>query len=905
MTFKPKDGVELFKTKKACVLQKGKIKKIPEDCALKLRLSGTVLPYNWDARRANALLGSMHVARTGVLSSELFNGVALRTLQGPSKQENQQREVCAILGTFGAGKSSLLSRLFPRLKGCAIHFVSPRKGLAADMRGLMSSALNCTGPETKLKKAIRKANWEVSTFELFLLNIDRIKDGTTVFLDEIQLFPPGYLDTVCGLLSDGCEIFVIGDPCQSDYDSEKDRSILAELGSDVDRLLLGKDYKYVSTSRRFGNARFEGRLPCNFLTGTLTFDEPFVCQNGLNGALEVDRKFREVVLVSSFMEKHVIQAIYGESQEVLTFGESTGRTFNFGTLLISESSILTSEKRWLTALSRFRKNICFLNALESSFDEIAKRFSGKVLGSFLSKQAKVDDLLKMLPGNPKFVESFVQPIGKGFGVFEEKLMGDPWLKSELFLGQDEEMADEQMAEFIEQQSWFKTHLPKCERETLRARWVHRIMAKEDREFHFKDLRTEQFADDHGKNRGARLTNAAERFESIYPRHKASDTLTFLMAVKKRLRFSKPHVECAKIKQADMFGPFLLKEFLKKVPLPNRGRPELMAEAVRDFELKKISKSGATIQNHAGRSCKDWLIDLGLVFSKSQLCTKWGNRFIKAKAAQTIVCFQHAVLCRFAPYMRYIEKILAEALPRNLYIHSGKSLEELNEWVKIAKFEGICTESDYEAFDASQDHYIMAFEVSLMRYLGLPVDLIEDYKFIKTHLGCKLGNFAIMRFSGEASTFLFNTMANMLFTFLRYDLNGSEYICFAGDDMCASKRLRVSDKFEGFLSKLKLKAKVDFVASPTFCGWNLVNFGIYKLPQLVFERMCIAKERNVLADCIDNYAIEVSYAYKLGELATNHMNEEEMEAFYNCVRVIIKNMHIMKSDVADIFRNNSC
>jgi hypothetical protein len=42
-----------------------------------------------------------------------------------------------------------------------------------------------------MKKAIRKANWEVSTFELFLLNIDRIKDGTTVFLDEIQLFPPG------------------------------------------------------------------------------------------------------------------------------------------------------------------------------------------------------------------------------------------------------------------------------------------------------------------------------------------------------------------------------------------------------------------------------------------------------------------------------------------------------------------------------------------------------------------------------------------------------------------------------------------------------------------------------------------------------------------------------------------
>jgi hypothetical protein len=294
--------------------------------------------------------------------------------------------------------------------------------------------------------------------------------------------------------------------------------------------------------------------------------------------------------------------------------------------------------------------------------------------------------------------------------------------------------------------------------------------------------------------------------------------------------------------------------------------------------------------------------MSMVFSKSQLCTKWGNRFIKAKAAQTIVCFQHAVLCRFAPYMRYIEKILTENLPKNFYVHSGKGLEELNEWVIKSNFTGVCTESDYEAFDASQDHYIMAFEVELMKFLGLPRDLIEDYKFIKTHLGCKLGNFAIMRFSGEASTFLFNTMANMLFTFLRYELNGSEAICFAGDDMCASKRLRVSTKFEDFLCKLKLKAKVDFLEKPTFCGWNLTHFGIYKLPQLVFERLCIAKERNVLRDCIDNYAIEVSYAYKKGELAVNHMNEEELEAFYNCVRVIVRNRHLMKSDVAELFRN---
>jgi len=247
--------------------------------------------------------------------------------------------------------------------------------------------------------------------------------------------------------------------------------------------------------------------------------------------------------------------------------------------------------------------------------------------------------------------------------------------------------------------------------------------------------------------------------------------------------------------------------------------------------------------------------------------------------------------------------LHEALPEKYYIHSGKGLSELDAWVKRGSFGALCTESDYEAFDASQDQYIMAFELCLMRYLGLPNDLIEDYRYIKTHLGSKLGNFSIMRFSGEASTFLFNTMANMLFTFLQYKLKGDERICFAGDDMCSNKKLHKSTEHAGFLGKLKLKAKVCHTNSPTFCGWNLCPDGIFKKPQLVLERMCIAKETNNLINCIDNYAIEVSYAYLMGERARERMSEEEVDAFYNCVRIIVKNKHLLKSDVRLIYETS--
>jgi hypothetical protein len=471
------------------------------------------------------------------------------------------------------------------------------------------------------------------------------------------------------------------------------------------------------------------------------------------------------------------------------------------------------------------------------------------------------------------------------------------------LMQVEDVQEVELIESVASNEWFRTHLPQCELEGVRAQWVHKIMAREFREKRMGYLTSEQFTDEHSKQLGRQLTNAAERFETIYPRHRASDTVTFIMAVRKRLRFSCPMKEAAKLQQAMPYGPFLLKEFLSRVPLKPAHDPRMMETAKFEFEEKKTSKSAATIENHSNRSCKDWLADVGMVFSKSQLCTKFDNRFRDAKAAQTIVCFQHSVLCRFAPYMRYIEKKLHEALPERFYIHSGKGLGELDAWVRRGSFGALCTESDYEAFDASQDQYIMAFELCLMRYLGLPNDLIEDYRYIKTHLGSKLGNFSIMRFSGEASTFLFNTMANMLFTFLQYKLKGDERICFAGDDMCSNKKLHKSIEHAGFLSKLKLKAKVCHTNNPTFCGWNLGPDGIFKKPQLVLERMCIAKETNNLVNCIDNYAIEVSYAYLMGERARERMSEEEVSAFYNCVRIIVKNKHLLKSDVRQIYETS--
>uniref|UniRef100_A0AAU7LL44 Replicase n=1 Tax=Okra mild mottle virus TaxID=3161050 RepID=A0AAU7LL44_9VIRU len=862
---------------------------------------GSVIKFRAKNSRANLLADCLHNGSTGVMLSELFNekGHLIGNRLEARVDEQVHQNVYAVLGTFGVGKSSLFKRLMSKARGRTFDFVSPRKSLLEEVKGDLNY-----GKDGRTRQLRGQQNWHFETFERFLLRVDRLKTGQLVFLDELQLFPSGYLDLLFCLAKVDFHLIVLGDPCQSDYDNEKDRAILGSITNNVEALLKNREYKFNVKSFRFLNPNFLGRLPCEFAMDRMGKEsEPYLIYNDLEQISHLPLEYSQVILVSSFEEKRIVSSYNPDCKKVLTFGESTGLNFDFGTILITMISERAGERRWLTALSRFRKNIALVNATGYSIEGLNMTYRDRFLGRFLTGRAKVTDLESLLPGKPKFQSGFDPTVGRDEGIREEKLVGDPWLKSMIDLFQLEDINEEEIQEVVAQVEDFKIHLPREELEGVRARWVHRILNKEFREVRMGSLISDQFTDDHSKQKGGvQLTNAAERFETIYPRHRANDTVTFIMAVKKRLRFSKPHVETARLNQAKPFGRYLLGEFLKKIPLKRAHNVAMMEQAKQDFFDKKTSKSAATIENHNIRSCRDWLADVVQVFSKSQICTKFDNRFRSAKAAQSIACFQHSVLCRFAPYMRYIEKKLHEVLPERYYIHSGKSLEQLNSWVLKGQFDGLCTESDYEAFDASQDQYIVAFELELMRYLGLPNDLISDYTYIKTHLGSKLGGFAIMRFTGEASTFLFNTLANMLFTFLRYEIKGNEYICFAGDDMCSSKRLVIKKDHEGFLNKIKLKAKVQHTLKPTFCGWHLSPDGIYKKPQLVFERMCIARETNNLHNCIDSYAIEVSYAYKMGERVTQRMNEEEIGAYYSCVRTIIKHKHLLKSEVKALYES---
>jgi len=842
--------------------------------------------------RALKLQESLLRGQTGVLNSKILYGQKA-WLENKEKLRLGATNIEVIVGVFGSGKSYNVTQLIKSNINLRNVVISPRKQLKNQL-------IENLGLASGRKKGANVLT-EVFTFEVALKK-SKLLRNSRIFIDETQLLPPGYIDLICLISGQSSSILVMGDPAQSSYDSADDRAVFHMDEGNLDVVLKDKKYTYLIESKRFKNPMFNGRLPCLIDESRLTMPTTSWAEFSSFEDMKKDRVFSNVnaVLVSAFAEKKVVGVALRDKIPAYTFGESTGLTFDNVAIVLSQDSMHVEEKRWLVALSRARESICFINLSGSSLLEFVQAMHPSFLSRFLTTKASTDDLRAILPGNPSF-SKVVTRIGSDEVDREDRLEGDPWLKGRLFLGERTEVPKVEIPEIEVPSRTIKVHCPVELESTILAFTSHKIKAKEHREKRLENLVTDQFPEEHKQIVGAKvLTNAAERFSAIYPHHKANDTATFLMAARKRLVFSTPDVEGAKLRAALPYGETMLRVFLDHVRLDNSWDQSLFNDALAEFEEKKLQKSKATIENHSSRSDPEWEQERVLLFMKSQTCTKFDNRFRDAKAGQTLACFQHDVLCNLAPWIRYIEKKVVKALPQRYYIHSGKNFDDLQEWVLKSNFSGECTESDYEAFDSSQDATILAFEIALMKYLRFPTSFISYYKYLKMNSRSKLGDMAVMRFTGEAATFLFNTLANMVFTFMRYDVGRYTCIAFAGDDMCANKRMRVSSKFDSILNRLKLKAKVAFTQAPTFCGWCLLGCGIYKRPQLVSDRLRIAIEEGNLRNCIDNYAIEISYAYNLSERLDSIMSEEELICHFDCVRTIVKNKHLCKSDISELF-----
>nr|QYA74398.1 replicase [Grapevine virus E] len=636
-------------------------------------------------------------------------------------------------------------------------------------------------------------------------------------------------------------------------------------------------------------------VPYLFLTNRLSAEQNILGVPSFgSGHFEVKevKKLSKELLTLCFSRATVEEE--QKNLDICTVGQAQGLSRDVIQLYFDSGAMKCSDEVVITALTRARKGIHMFfkvsrNDLKKCASEFLKEFiiSGKIKeGNMLAKiEAKL--------GNCKFTRKNVH-IGSGSAEIEEHLKGDPGLKAMLLILEAEEMEPEFMQQEVVPET-IRTHLALSTFHN--EQFASELKAKENREHYLYGTGySTQIRDD----KDSEYHPGPSAPSSIYLHHTADDDVLFYLSIKKRLRFADYEKNARSFRLKEKLGQSIFSEFLKRADFMNFTYPPAVDETqmALDFTMKRIQKSASILEAHSYRSDADWPSNYLKLFIKNQDCTKMEKRGSDAKAGQTIACFSHAVLCKFGPILRKTEAQLRAILPPHVLIFSQKNYDDLNTWSKryFDDFSG--TDSDYEAFDRSQDGAILSFEICLLKHFLWPEELIEEYKTLKLMMGCQLGDLAVMRFSGEFGTFFFNTMCNMAFTYLRYFIGPNQPIAFAGDDMVAPGQLIVNNTMSSILNQLELKAKVNYSDSPLFCGWRMSPYGIVKDPNLLLDRLEMKKAEGKLEDCLANYALEASYGYRLSE----HLCELniDLDAFQELIRKIVMLKGRLPRQIASLF-----
>nr|WNA22156.1 MAG: replicase [Grapevine virus M] len=818
------------------------------ESAMKLGCSISSAVYNLEYTDARVLANSFEEGNTGILLDRHKAG----KFNVPT--ERRAIKVYTSFGFAGSGKSHYPQCILKCCEVGKVMVVSPRKALAHDWE--IKTDKRC------IVRTHEKALVEGSKFD-------------AVIFDEIGLLPHGYLDLFFLLRPSNCYL-LLGDPLQNGYHGHKDEITLSPISTGVFSKIVG-DVSYLLYTHRLPKQQ-----KC--------FEVPSLAYSPKENYMEFNDRIPDgaSTLVCSRKAKDAHKG------EAYTIGESQGLSFNEVYLKLDQDWALISDETVVVAFTRARqithivgsKGLITHLIQKARSDFLKKLLSKKTVGKFdlLTNLRKKIKGIQLVEQEERFADT---------DDYEEKLSNDPYLKGLLQLfedpvGEEPELEDPIAPEPTKTHLWLSTGSNDIDPYNLRA--------KENREQKVNGLLTDQIDEIGYKGEEANPCT----HKALYLHHQNSDVSTFMLSVRKRLRFRDLEKNRSKYNKAreckigEQLWGVVKKTYGLQAPL---YLPPLDADAAK-FTEKRMQKSANLIEKHSYRSDPDWPSNVLKIFLKQQLCTKMEKRGVDAKAGQTIACFAHSVLCHFGPHLRRTERLFRMMLPDNVMIYSQKDYKDLDQWCKtfVHTFEG--TDSDYEAFDRSQDEKILCYEVEVLRFFLWPEHLINEYVELKLMMGCDLGDLAIMRFSGEFGTFFFNTICNMAFTCMRYYITKDTPICFAGDDMYSPGTLKQRKDYEEVLGTLTLKAKVHYSTEPLFCGWRMSPYGIVKDPNLLLDRWKIAQRDGKLESCMINYAIEACFGYRLGEMLYDL--KIDLDAQQELVRAIVLVKHKLPKGVAKLF-----
>jgi len=287
------------------------------------------------------------------------------------------------------------------------------------------------------------------------------------------------------------------------------------------------------------------------------------------------------------------------------------------------------------------------------------------------------------------------------------------------------------------------------------------------------------------------------------------------------------------------------------------------------------------------------MDIGF---KQELKVKEEKEGSDATASQTLVTTHDHMLMRFGRIGRFLADRILESLPQNIYLHLKRSPGQLHRYIRRHwKKVGKCLINDYTAFDQGQNAQALYLEIRLMKRFGIPASFVNEYFESKVSAYSWLGSLAIMRFTGEFGTFLFNSLFNMAYANLKYDLAG--VVCLFGGDDSAYNGIPVQRLDWSHWERLiPLESKEELTDQPTFVSWRITELGIFKNPKILFTRYHIHKALGDLHNVLISYFYEYSFAARMFDDLHQYLDDEQAGYHAIMTSIFFRNKRIPKSKI---------
>nr|AIL23155.1 replicase [Asparagus virus 3] len=385
---------------------------------------------------------------------------------------------------------------------------------------------------------------------------------------------------------------------------------------------------------------------------------------------------------------------------------------------------------------------------------------------------------------------------------------------------------------------------------------------------------------------------------LFQHQQAKDETLYWATIDARLSLATPEENLREFNMKKDVGDILFMNYAQVMQLPAEPVEfeerlwEISAAEVRNVYL---SKPIGNLVNAATRQSPDFPKHKIALFLKSQWVKKTEKLgALKVKPGQTIASFMQETVMLYGTMARYLRKMRQRFQPKNIFINCETTPDDLDAFVKTHwDFTRPAHTNDFTAFDQSQDGAMLQFEVMKAKFFNVPSEIIEGYIFIKLNAAIFLGTLGIMRLSGEGPTFDANTECSIAYNATRFHINDGTAQVYAGDDMALDRICPEKASFHRLEKQLKLTSKPMFPRQTVgdyaeFCGWVFTPAGIIKHSLKMYASIQLQKKLNNIKESARSYALDLRYAYKLGDDLQEHLTEEEAAYHQQSVR----DMHLL-------------